>query len=233
MGIFSQFVRCRVKALGWGHSQNKGPRDGDDSLVQSHILRMSLTHGLLPIIKHEAKGFLHLQVGILSFPSCPWGVGIVPLPICRRKNDGYKVPSAYTTNVLRGWLLLIPYTYKVAPWGRAYIHWETSYVFRDGAILGLGPGGSPYSHRRGACGGAADTLPRNCARARERERESAGAGRRNGARRGATSINPRLQIPVLLSSLKRKSSWLVSKFLFKQFLVANVWLLNFCILLGT
>jgi hypothetical protein len=57
-------------------------------------------------------------------------------------------------------------------------------------------------HRRGARGGAADTLPSNYERERERERESAGAGRRNGARRGATSINPRLQIPVLLSPIE-------------------------------
>jgi hypothetical protein len=39
----------------------------------------------------------------------------------------------------------------------------------NGAISGLGPGGSPYSHRRGACGGAADTL-QVIARERERER---------------------------------------------------------------
>jgi hypothetical protein len=41
-------------------------------------------------------GFLHLQVGIISLPSHPWGVGIISLPISRREIDGYKVPSTYT-----------------------------------------------------------------------------------------------------------------------------------------
>jgi hypothetical protein len=35
------------------------------------------------------RGFLHLEIGIIS------------LPISRREIDGYKVPSTYTTNFLR------------------------------------------------------------------------------------------------------------------------------------
>jgi hypothetical protein len=79
----------------------------------------------LPIVKQEAKfimnqiyinheayewedsyayssivgGFLRLQVGIISLPSLRNRHNIPP-PISRRKIDGYKVPSTYTTNFL-------------------------------------------------------------------------------------------------------------------------------------
>jgi hypothetical protein len=80
----------------------------------------------LPIIKHKAKfivnqtyvnhevygweGFyvyssivvrsLNLQVGIISIPSLR--SGIISMPIFRRKIEGYKVPSTYTTNFILG-----------------------------------------------------------------------------------------------------------------------------------
>jgi hypothetical protein len=98
-----------VKALGQGHSQNKGPRQGNSP---ASILVMSPTHGLYypkarGKIYHEqnlcksqcarVRDILCLLVGVRTL-SLLSGYNI--LPLSGREIDGCKVPSKYTTDFL-------------------------------------------------------------------------------------------------------------------------------------
>ncbi len=151
------------------------------------------------------------------------------LPISRRKNDGYKVPLAYTTNVLRGCYLFHIPTRSLL---RAYIHWEkpTSLGTVHSWVWGWVP---VKCHRRGARGGAADTLPSNY-ETRERERTKERRCRkanRSQARcylNQSSPSNTRFAFPNWSANLLR---WFLN-FFSNNFLLANISIVEFCFLLG-